>query len=136
MHQRRPVPAAAPTVFVEAGRSKNRKRTLLPIRAELVTELTQWFETASFVPSVFDGGMGNREAVRSTRTHEASAQSSWEQPADAERFELEAGNEAERDSVQVASSRLEAAATTGQRTLAPETTAPENHGKPTTSRAL
>ena len=39
------------TVAVEAGRSKNRKATLLPIRPELATELRQWFQTAGFGPS-------------------------------------------------------------------------------------
>ena len=39
------------TVAVDAGRSKNRTATLLPIRDELATELRQWFQTAEFGPS-------------------------------------------------------------------------------------
>ena len=34
-----------PSVFVDAGTSKNRRRTLLPIRAGMVTELREWFQT-------------------------------------------------------------------------------------------
>ena len=39
------------TVAVDAGRSKNRKPTLLPIREELATELRKWFQAARFGPS-------------------------------------------------------------------------------------
>lgn len=40
-----------PTVFVEAGDSKNRRETLLPIRPELANELREWFQSSGVGPN-------------------------------------------------------------------------------------
>ena len=40
-----------PTVYVEAGRSKNGKTTVLPIRPEMAKELREWFRAAGIGPA-------------------------------------------------------------------------------------